>query len=148
MGSKLTFVTSFPTWAVWTLGFFLPVFTAAVAFLGHYLGHRAARELEARSRREENMRILRWAAELAVSNDAAKARLGIQELEALRDSEMLTSAEQVFIYAALAAAIEVPRQAIAQSAKDVEVVVDRSANASGEIPVSSEEGVQGEETDI
>ena len=146
--SKLAFVTSFPTWAVWTLGFFLPVFTAAIAFLGHYLGVRAARELEARTRREENMRILRWAAELAVSNDAAKARLGVQELEALRASEMLTSAEQGFIYAALAATIEIPLQAIAQSARDVEVVVDLNANTSGEIPVSSEEGEQGEETDI
>ncbi len=94
------------------------------------------------------MRNLRWAAELAVSNDAAKARLGIRELEALQVSKLLTTAEQGFIYAALDAAIDVPRLVIAQSAKDAEVVVEASANVSEEILVSSDEGEQGEETDI
>lgn len=148
MGSRLDLVTSFPTWAVWVLTFCLPVLTAVGAFLGQYFGHRAAQDLEARSKREEVMRNLRWAAELAVSNDAAKARLGIRELEALQVSKLLTTAEQGFIYAALDAAIDVPRLVIAQSAKDAEVVVEASANVSEEILVSSDEGEQGEETDI
>jgi hypothetical protein len=148
MGFMLAIVTSLPTWAVWTLAFGSPTLTAVIALLGHYFGHRAARDLEARSKREEVMRNLRWAAELAVSNDAAKARLGIQELEALRDSKMLTPIEQAFIYAALDVTIEVPRQAIAQSTKDVEVVLKASANVAGETLVSSKEGEQGEETDI
>jgi hypothetical protein len=93
------------------------------------------------------MRILRWAAELAVSNDAAKARLGVQELKALRDSKMLTRVEQAFIYAALEVTVEGARQAITQSGEDAEVV-KTSANVSEETLVSSEEAGPGEETDI
>jgi hypothetical protein len=141
-------VTSLPTWAVWTLSFGSPTLTAVIAFLGYYFGHRAARDLEARSKREEVMRNLRWAAELAASNDAAQARLGIQELKALRDSKMLSPIDQGFVYAALDATIEIPRQAIAQSAKDAEVIVNASANVAGETIVSSEEGDLGEEADI
>jgi|HubBroStandDraft_6_1064221.scaffolds.fasta_scaffold584242_1 hypothetical protein len=88
-----------------------------------YFSRRAARELEARSRREEVTRNLRWAAELAVSEDAAKARLGLQELAALRDSRLLTLSEEGFIDAALHAVIEIPRQAIARAAGDIEIGV-------------------------
>lgn len=135
-------MASLPTWAVWTLSFGLPVLSAVGAYLGTYLSRRAAVDLEARSRREEVMRNLRWAAELAVSNDAAKARLGIQELEALRDSTMLTPIEQEFIYAALRATIAVPQHVIAQSAEDTDVIIGTSANVAGETLVSSE-GEQG-----
>lgn len=93
------------------------------------------------------MRILRWAAELAVSNDAAKARLGTQELKALRDSNLLTPVEQAFIYAALDVTIESPRQAITQAGEDAEAV-RASTNLSEETPVSSEAAGLGEETDI
>jgi hypothetical protein len=148
MGFILAVVTSLPTWAVFTLGFGSPVLAAGITVLGYYLGYRAAGDLEARSRREEVMRNLRWAAELAVSNDAAKARLGVRELEALRDSKMLTPIEQGFIYAALKVTVEIPRQAIAESAGDVDVVLEASANAAGETLVFSEEGERGEEADI
>lgn len=140
-------MTTLPTWAVWTLSFGSPAVTAVIAVLGHYFSHRAARDLEARSKREEVMRNLRWAAELAASNDAAKARLGVQELKALRDSKMLTPVEQGFVYAALDATIKVPRQVIAQYAEDVEVVVEAGTNVAGETLVSSEEG-HGEEANI
>jgi hypothetical protein len=93
------------------------------------------------------MRNLRWAAELAASNDAAKARLGVRQLMALRDSKMLTLADQEFVYAALDATIKIPRQTIAQSTEDVEVVVGPSTNATEETLVFSEEE-WGEETDI
>jgi hypothetical protein len=148
MSFMLAIVTSLPSWAVLTLGFGLPVLGAVTALLGQYLGRRATWELEDRSKREEVMRILRWAAELAVSNDAGKSRLGLQELEALRDSKLLTSVEQGFIDAALKATIEIPRQAIDQSAEDVNVVLEADANDGGETPVPSEEGEQGEEADI
>jgi hypothetical protein len=148
MRFMLAVVTSLPTWAALTLAFGLPVLTAATAFLGQYFGRRATGELEARSRREEVMRNLRWAAELAVSNETAKSRLGLQELEALWTSELLTDVEQGFIDAALKATIEIPRQAIAQSAGEVKVILEADANAAGETPVPSEEGGQGEEAEI
>ena len=78
-----------------------------------YLSRRAARDLEMRSKREEVIRTLRWAAELAVSADAAEARLGVEEIRALLDSRMLTASELGFADAALRTVIEVPRQAIA-----------------------------------
>jgi hypothetical protein len=147
MGSRLAFVTSLPTWAVWVLSFGSPTVTAVIACVGQYLGHHAARDLEARSKREEVMRNLRWAAELAASNDAAKARLGVRQLKALRDSKMLTPADQEFVRAALEATIKNPRQAIAESTEDAEVVVDTTTNVAGETFVSSEEE-WGEGTDI
>jgi hypothetical protein len=94
------------------------------------------------------MRSLRWAAELAVSNDAAKSLLGVKQLEALRDSELLTAVEQRFIDAALNVTIQIPRQAIAQAAGDVNVVLEAGANDGGETPVPSEEGEHGGEAEI
>jgi len=94
------------------------------------------------------MRNLRWCAELAVSDDAAKARLGVEELKALRDSKMLAPTEEEFVYAALRTAIEHPRKAITQSVSEVEVVVRTDSDITGGNPVSSEEGEQGEEADI
>jgi hypothetical protein len=91
------------------------------------------------------MRILRWASELAVSEDRGKARLGIQELRALRDYKMLASSEEEFIDAALRAAIEVPLEAIARSGGEVEVIVTPDPDVVGESPVSSEEEGEGQE---
>jgi hypothetical protein len=143
MGFMLTVVTSLPSWAALTLGFALPALTAVTALAGSYFGRRATGELEVRSKREEVMRILRWAAELAVSNDAGKSLLGLQELEALRDSELLTQVEQRFIDAALRAAIAIPRQEIVESTEAVNVIFEVEANAAEETPVPSEEGEEG-----
>jgi len=148
MSFMLTIVTSLPTWAVLVLGFGAPALAAGIALLGHYFGYRAAGELEARSKREEVMRSLRWAAELSVSNDAAKSLLGLRQLNALSDSELLTSVEQRFIDAALNTTIETPRAAITRSSGDVQVILVPDANAAGETPVSSEEGKHGEGAEI
>ncbi len=94
------------------------------------------------------MRNLRWAAELGVSNDAAKSLLGIKQLEVLRESKLLTNVEQEFIDAALKVAVQDPHEAIAQAAGEVNVIVEVGANAAGETPVPSEEGEQGEEADV
>ena len=140
-------MTNLPTWAVWVLSFGSPTVTAAIALLGQYFSRSGDQELETRSKREEVLRNLRWAAELAVSDDIGKARLGVQELQALRDSKLLTPSEEGFIDAALHAAIEEPREAIAQSA-DPEVIIVAGPDASQEVPVSSEEEGEREETDI
>jgi hypothetical protein len=148
MSFMLTIVTSLPTWAVLVLGFGAPALAAGIALLGHYFGYRAAGELEARSKREEVMRSLRWAAELSVSNDAAKSLLGIRQLKALRDSELLTPVEQRFIDAALNATIEIARAAITRSGEDVQVIREADANAAAETTVPSEEGKHGEGAEI
>ncbi|MDQ6740154.1 MAG: hypothetical protein M3021_07260, partial [Actinomycetota bacterium] len=107
-------MTSFPTWAVWTLSFGSPALTFVGVLIGQSVTRRGATELEKRSKREEIMRILRWAAELAVSDDQAQARLGVAQLGALLKSDMLDEKEKDFVQAALTAVVRVPIQEIEQ----------------------------------
>jgi hypothetical protein len=85
------------------------------------------------------MRVLRWAAELAVSRDPAKTQLGVDELEALLVSKMLGSSEEDFVYAALLSANAALRQAMARS-PDAELVPATDPDMTRQAPVSSEEG--------
>jgi hypothetical protein len=132
-------VTTLPTWAVWVLSFGSPILTAAVALVGQRISRRGSQELESRSKREEVMRSLRWAAELAVSDDVRKARLGNRELRALQNSRLLSPAEEDFIYAALDAALDVPVHAIEQAEGDVEVVATTDVSDAGEVLLPSED---------
>ena len=54
------------------------------------------------------MRNLRWAAELAVQEDQRRADLGVSQLAALLQSELLDEREKVFVEAALDAVYEDP----------------------------------------
>jgi len=93
------------------------------------------------------MRSLRWAAELAVSDDVRKARLGNRELRALQNSRLLSPAEVDFIYAALDAALDVPVHAIEQAEGDIEVVATTDVSATGEALLPSEDQRKREEAD-
>jgi hypothetical protein len=103
----------------------LPTWLAAgapfLALVGVLIGSRIARksdvELETRSRREETMRTLKWAAELAVSGDEARADLGLRELHALQGSALLDPEQRTFIAAALASVY-------ASTATKIETAVD------------------------
>ena len=76
------------------------------ALLGALLSWRVALQLESRSRREETMRNLRWAAELAAPDELSRTDLGIAQLTALGASTLLDPEQQIFIDAALAAVTE------------------------------------------
>jgi hypothetical protein len=132
-------VTSLPTWAIWTLGFGSPAITAIIALTGEYISRRGTQELESRSKREEALRNLRWAAELAVSGDGLKATLGLEQLQALRVSQMLSSTEEELIDAALHTAIEGVRQAIKRGPGDVEVVAAASLGTVEGVHIPSED---------
>ena len=138
-------MTSLPTWAVYLLSFGSPVLTAAIAFWGQRLSRHATEELEARSRREEVMRNLRWASELAVSDDRAKSRLGIKLLKALRKSKLLSPVEEELIDAALRAVLTPARKEINQSSGDIELVVMTGTNGIEDGGVSSEDGGEPED---
>jgi hypothetical protein len=84
---------------------------------------------------------------LAVSEDVRRARLGMEQLQALRDSQMLSPAEEGFIDAALRAAIAVPRQAIEHATDEVEVIATTGVSEIAEALVPSEED-EHEEPDI
>ena len=141
-----------PTWLVIVVAVATPLLAFAGVLVANVVTRIGDTELEARSRREETMRTLKWAAELAVSDDDAKADLGLRELRALGDSTMLDPEQQSFIDAALASVYGVAEEQI-EAAEDegeeVEVVVEPalpdegSPNTSGTVgpeqaPVSSD----------
>jgi hypothetical protein len=107
-------MTSLPTWAVWVLSFGSPALAFVGVVVAQTVTRRGEKELEFRSKREEVMRILRWAAELAVSDDQAHSRLGVAELGALLQSELLDEEEKDFVQAALTAVVRVPVEQIEQ----------------------------------
>jgi hypothetical protein len=140
-------VTNLPTWAVYLLSFGSPVLAFVGVLVGQRINLRAATQLEARSKREEVMRDLRWAAELAVSDDEGHARLGVAELRALGESDLLDDSEQLFIDAALNAVVNVPAREIEQLGGNVQVIATTSLPADAGAHLPSEAGAEDEEGD-
>jgi hypothetical protein len=134
-------VTALPTWAVWTLSFGSPALAFVGVVIGQFLTRRGARELETRSKREEVMRVLRWAAELAVSDDQGHARLGVAELGALLGSELLDDEEKDFVQAALTAVVRVPVHQIEELGDTVQVVAESDLPDGTGADITSGEGV-------
>jgi hypothetical protein len=66
-----------------------PLLAFAGGLVGHLLSRRASRELDRWRKREEAMRMLRWATELATDPHADRAQAGITVLSALLDSPLL-----------------------------------------------------------
>jgi hypothetical protein len=75
------------------------------ALAGHLLSRRSARELDRWRHREETMRLMRWAVELAVASEKPQARAGLTTLTALLDSPMLDPDDVDFMFA-IAAEVE------------------------------------------
>lgn len=75
-------MTTLPTWAVWLVSLGTPVLTFIGVLLAQAIDRKEAMELETRSKREETMRNLRWAAELSVKDDDRMASLGVSQLGA------------------------------------------------------------------
>lgn len=74
------------------------------AIVGHLLGRRTAREQERWHRREETMRMIRWAAELATARERDQVELGVTALVALIDSPLVDSEDVTFLRIMLRAA--------------------------------------------
>ena len=70
-----------------------PLLAFAGAGAGHLLSRKAALELDRWRKREETMRMLRWAVELATDDDEARAKAGLTVLSALLDSPLLDAAD-------------------------------------------------------
>lgn len=152
-------MTSLPTWAVYAVSLGTPVFTFLGVLLAQFITRMGARELETRSRREETMRNLRWAAELAVDEDDRMADLGVAQLAALLESDLLDESEKVFVEAALDVVYEDPEAEldglgedveVVQYVDDVDVVEDEPSPVDGEggvVPSDSETESGGEHDD-
>ena len=115
-------MVSLPLWALFTVAFGSPILAFLGVLLAQGLTRKSATELEARSKREETMRILRWAAELAVSPDDRMADLGVAQLVALLTSDLLDDSEKVFVEVALDAVYEDPEAELTQLGEDAEVI--------------------------
>lgn len=76
-----------------------PVLAFAGAFGGHLLTRKGARELDRWRKREETMRLLRWATELAVEDDKKRSYAGLAVLDALMDSPLLDDEDVDFVSA-------------------------------------------------
>lgn len=136
-------MTTLPTWAVWFVALGTPVLTFVGVLIAQGITRKGARELEARSKREETMRNLRWAAELAVKDDDRMADLGVAQLVALLDSDLLDESEKVFVEAALDAVYEDPEAELDQLGDDgeaVQVLEGDTLSVSDVVEVSLESG--------
>ncbi len=122
--------------------------TPASAFVGVLVGNlltrRGAKELEQRSKREEVLRTLRWAAEMAVSEDAGKAQLGFAELQALAESDLLEVGQKLFIDAALEAVVREPEEELEEAGEDARAVRRRDESE----PTGEAEGAVSSEDDV
>ena len=115
-------MTTLPTWALYAVGFGTPIASFLGVLIGHVLLRKGANELDVWRRREETMRMLRWASERATSGTDAEARMGLAALDALSDSELLQPPDQALVDAVLDSLLEEPLEEIEQVGDDVEVV--------------------------
>jgi hypothetical protein len=67
------------------------------ALAGHLLSRRSARELDRWRHREEAMRLMRWAVELAVAPEKPRFLAGLSALAALLDSPLLDDEDTGFL---------------------------------------------------
>jgi hypothetical protein len=132
---------------VYVVAFGTPALAFAGGLIGQLVTRRGAVELEKRSKREEVMRILRWAAELGVSADEAKARLGRAELDTLLDADLLDEEERDFVQTALEATLAGPVEQIERAGEDARAVVTSgaAADAGPDVPSKQEAGAGAEE---
>lgn len=78
-----------------------PIASALLAFIGAVVGQwwarKSAVELDHWRRREETMRLLRWAVELAADDNQRKAEVGLRTLIELTESELLQAEDQALV---------------------------------------------------
>lgn len=94
-----------PLWAAIAIAVGAPFLAFAGALSGQMLVRRGAREQDVRWRREETMRLLRWASDQAVDADVARSRVGVAALKALERSALLQAGDQALISAVLEAVV-------------------------------------------
>lgn len=115
-------MTTLPSWALYLVSFGTPIAAFTGVVVGHLLLRKGANELDVWRRREETMRMLRWASEQAASEEIAKSRMGVAALDALSTSELLQEPDQNLVDAVIDSLIEEPLDEIEEAVGEVEVV--------------------------
>jgi len=100
-----------------------PIASFVGALAGHWWTRKSARELDVWRRREETMRMVRWAAEQAGSTDARHANIGYVALSALLGSELLQDEDVALISAIAEAGVESAVETVEEYREDTEVAV-------------------------
>jgi hypothetical protein len=94
------------------LAVFALVASPLLAFLAVLLGHRTTRrgamELDRWRKREETMRILRWATELAVDPDVRRRLVGVEVVGALSRAPLLDEEDELLVTAVFSAVAKLP----------------------------------------
>lgn len=95
-----------PSW-LWIMALATPILAFVGAFVGRVISRSASKELDQWRRREETMRLLRWAAELAAHERAESSRKpGISVLRQLLNSELLQQEDQLLVRGTLDAVVD------------------------------------------
>lgn len=115
-------MTTLPTWALYAVSFGTPIAAFVGVVVGQVLLRKGANELDVWRRREETMRMLRWASEQAASPDIAASRMGVAALEALSTSELLQEPDQNLVDAVIDSLLEEPVDEIEEAVGEVDVV--------------------------
>lgn len=108
-------MSTVPTWAIYAVSLGSPLSAFIGVVLGQWLSRKGATELDVWRRREETMRMLRWASEQAASSDAARADMGVAALQALSRSELMQEPDRELVVAVMASIVQVPITAIEDS---------------------------------
>lgn len=113
---------------VWVL-----VLTPVASFLGVLVGvwwtRKSARELDTWRRREETMRMVRWAAEQAASPDLRTANIGYVALTALLGSELLQDEDVALISAIAEAGVTSAVEVVEEYRGEADVAVELDDDA-------------------
>ena len=78
-----------------------PVLALGGVLLGHLVTRQSARELDRWRKREETMRLLRWATELALDESPGRSLIGLEVLNTLVNAPMLDDDDRVLVIAVL-----------------------------------------------
>jgi hypothetical protein len=85
----------------WPFAALTLVLAPTFSFAGAYLGYRRARAadlaLDRWRRREETMRMVRWAADHALADDESLRPVGVSALGALRRAELLQPEDELLV---------------------------------------------------
>lgn len=119
-----------PSWLA-LVAAFIPLAGVAGGLIGAWWGRKGTKEADNRGRREELMRQLRWASELAVLEDPRQAQLGVDQLRALYGSELFSESEKALIDASLRSVLHEPLAEIeaAEAAGDEPQVYQKDLEA-------------------
>jgi len=109
---------------VYTVSFGTPLAALLGVMLGQFLLRKGANELDVWRRREETMRMLRWASEQAAAEGTPRARMGVAALGALSTSELLQAPDLDLVNAVIDSLILSPAQEIEQAGEYVDVIED------------------------